>query len=119
MNDRHPDRRHFGPGPWLGGAILICLGLIFLLRNLGVVDIARWWALVFLIPAVVSFNEAWRQRQQTGSFGGRAIGSSVAGVIFVGLTAAFLFGLDWAVFWPVILILVGAAILSGIYWRRN
>jgi hypothetical protein len=119
MSDPTPEHRHHGPTPWLGGTILIVLGLIFLLRNLGIVDIARWWALVFLIPAVVFFNEAWRQRQQAGAFTGRATGSIVAGIIFVGLTAAFLFGLDWGVYWPVILILVGVAALSGVYWRRG
>lgn len=115
MSDQTPDRRH-GATPWLGAAILIVIGVIFLGRNLGWFDIARWWALVFLIPAVASFGQAWRQQQATGSI---SVGPIIGGLIFVALTAAFLFGLDWAVFWPVILILVGLGVLFGMYHRRR
>jgi len=105
--------------PWLAGVILVGLGLIFLFRNLEIFDLEQWWALFFLIPAAASFSDAWRHYRQAGEMKGRAVGSVIAGVLFVILTIAFLFGFDWRTYWPLILILVGIAVLAGAYWRRS
>ena len=41
-------------GSWLTGVILIILGGMFLMRNMGTFDIPlkNWWALFILIPAI-------------------------------------------------------------------
>ena len=68
--ERHAHRHD--ATPWLGGAILVVLGLIFLAQNLGIATLNNWWAIFILIPAVGAFTAAWRQikRKRDGAFRG-------------------------------------------------
>jgi uncharacterized membrane protein len=50
-------QRHAGrPYGWIGGAILILLGGVFLLQNLNIPFLANWWALFILLPAFRGFS---------------------------------------------------------------
>lgn len=113
------EERWGGNGSWIGGAILILLGVVLLARNLGYYLPEHWWALFLLIPAAGSFASAWQLYQRNG---GRptpaARGAFVAGCILVLLTVLFLIDFDWGKYWPVILILLGVAVLTGGMWRR-
>ena len=51
---------------WIGGAILILLGVVFLLQNMGIPFLANWWALFILIPAFWAFVAAWDSYQDNG-----------------------------------------------------
>ena len=113
---RRAERRAHGwGGPWLGGAVLIALGLIFLAQNLNIFVFHNWWALFILIPAVGSLVTAWNIYQANGSqWTAAARGPLVTGVILVLVTATFLFGLSWGLIVPLLLILAGvAALLNG------
>ena len=106
---RRQDRWSSG-GPWIGGVILIVLGVIFLAQNLGAPLPEHWWAVFILIPAFASFSSAWsiyqrNNQQMTAGVRGGILG----GCILVALAAAL---------WPVILILLGIAALGGGLWRR-
>ncbi len=108
-------RAHGWGGSWLGGAILIALGLIFLAQNLNMFVFRNWWALFILIPAVSSLTTAWNIYQANGA---RWTGASrrplITGAILVLITATFLFGLNWGLVVPLLLILAGAgALLNG------
>jgi hypothetical protein len=106
-------------GAWVGGTILIVLGVIFLAQNLGAPLPRNWWAVFILIPAFGSFMSAWTMYQrgnQEVTAGVR--GAILGGCILTALAAAFLFGFDWGKYWPVILILLGIAALGGSLWRR-
>ncbi|MBN1260329.1 MAG: hypothetical protein JXB35_06570 [Anaerolineae bacterium] len=114
---RHTRRRG---GEWMAGAVLILIGLIFLLQNvmgsMPVLD--NWWALFILIPAVGSFSTAWQSYQRHGRLNSGARSSLIAGIAMVIVSAILLFGLDWGTWWPVFLILAGiGALLSGVFRR--
>jgi hypothetical protein len=98
---------------WLGGAILIGVGLILMLQNLGytLINLTNWWALFILLPAIGAFGAAWRSYQVDGRLSMGARSSLVGGLILVLIAAIFLFGLDWGLLGPVVIILAGAGLL--------
>jgi hypothetical protein len=107
---QHRTRRH--SGGWAGGAILIGLGLLLLLQNLGGLQFENWWALFILIPAIGGLGAAWSNYQEAGGRLTRQVRSSLFGaLILILVTAIFLFSLDWFIFGPLLLILGGGAIL--------
>jgi hypothetical protein len=107
-----------GGGAWVGGTILIVLGVLLLLNNLGFYLPRHWWALFLLIPAFGSFASAWSMYRSAGSATAPVRGAFVGGCILVLLTGLFLIDFEWGKYWPVILILLGVAVLGGSVWRR-
>jgi hypothetical protein len=102
------------PGAWITGLILIALGTLFLLRNAGTFNIPfkNWWALFILIPAIGSFDSALRMYRYAGNtWTAPARGSMLVALVLIFVTATFLFGLSWAYFGPILIILVGIGIL--------
>jgi hypothetical protein len=100
-------------GAALGGLILIVLGATFLLQSLGLLGRQfHWWALFILIPALSSF---WAAGMAVVRGGGRftaaARGSLGGGLIILTVALMFLLGLDWSRWWPLMLIVPGAAII--------
>lgn len=116
MND--DDRRHTS-GPWIGGGILIALGVIFLLQQMGYSLPSNWWAIFIAIPAVAALVSAWRAYQRQGTLGGPARGALVSGVILAIIAIALLFNVNLGNIWPILLILLGIVVIGGAYWRRG
>jgi hypothetical protein len=111
-----PPRQH--RGGWIAAAVLIVVGVVFLIKNLGWSDWSfdNWWALFILIPAVGSFGNAWSSYVSAGRRLNAATGRSVMfGLLFVAITVIFLFD-AWDKAWPVILIIIGLGMVFG--WRR-
>lgn len=109
-----PKHRSGGGEGWIAGVVLLVIGLIFLLRNLGfnVVPFQNWWALFILIPAVGSFATAYRMYQANGHRMTDGVrGPFIGGLILSMVAAVFLLGLSWAVIWPVFLIIAGVGAL--------
>lgn len=105
-------RRRSGRSGWVGGAILILLGLIFLFQNFGALRFANWWALFILIPAIGSFGNAWNSYQNSGGhLTTAARGSLIGGFVLVLITLAFLFSVNVSIYWPIFLILGGLVLL--------
>ena len=109
--------RYAGGGTWGAGLVLIALGALFMLQNMGALVMHNAWALLILIPAAGSFATA------VGAFrlnGGRMTatvrGSVSGGLILVAITAFFLFDLDLGKWWPVLLILAGVGALVNAAW---
>lgn len=103
-------------GAWIGGAILIVIGVLFLLQNWVVISLENWWALFILIPAVGAFGAAWRSYEDAGgrlTASGR--GSLIGGLILTMITAIFLFNLDWGILGPILIILVGFGLLLNAF----
>lgn len=106
---------------WLGGLIIIVIGVAFLLRNFGWVEwplFENWWAIFILIPALASLGNAWRSYQVQGHLTGEVIGSLIGGCTLLLVALVFLLQLNWGAIWPVFLILAGLGILlRGMFSR--
>ncbi len=106
-------RQWRGNNGWIGGAILILLGVIFLLQNAGIFFAQNWWAVFILIPALGSLWTAYTLYRNTGEPGSPPfIGSLVIGVLLLLLALGLLFGIDAGFFLPVALILGGIGVLA-------
>ena len=127
MSDQHGepdgDRRDRGKmsenAAWIGGGLLILLGLIFLAENFGYPVPENWWAVFILLPGLFAFNTAWtiyrrNNRQVTAS----ARGALISGLILTALALALFFDFDFGRYWPVILIALGVAVIAGNFWRK-
>jgi hypothetical protein len=99
-------------GAWVGGVVLIVIGVIFLLQNTIGFSLENWWALFILIPALSSFERAYRLYQEDGRLSGRARGQAVSGIIFSVIALAFLVG-GFGSWWPVLLIIGGLVVLAN------
>lgn len=109
---RHDMMGHgFGGFP-IGGIVIIGIGVIFLLGNFGFHLPPHWWAVLLLVPAVGLLVTAIRFYRADSSFNGRAMGPAIGGVILLAMALAIFFGLNWGLFWPIVLIAVGAAIIA-------
>jgi hypothetical protein len=98
--------------PWLGGAILIGIGVILLLQNTGLMILNNWWALFIMIPAVGSFGTAYGLYRNAGNrLTYAARGSLIGGMVLTLITCFFLFDLSSGLFWPILLIVAGAGLL--------
>ena len=97
---------------WIGGAVLIVIGVVFLLQNISGIDLGNWWALFILIPALGSLATAWRIYQTHGRLTSAARGPLVGGFILLLVAAIFLFNLDWGKVWPLFLIIAGVGVLA-------
>ncbi len=110
--------RYAGGGAWVAGVVLIALGGLFMLQNMGMVAVHNAWALLILIPAAGSFATAFgAYRVNGGRLNAMARGSIISGLIFVAITAFFLYDLNWATWWPVLLILAGVGALANAMFR--
>lgn len=113
--------RYDRSGAWVGAAVLIALGVIFLLRNAGVSlpVLDNWWALFILIPAVTSFSRAARIYQRNGHRVDRGVRSALfGGFVLTLVSLAFLLSAQWRIIWPIFLILAGlSALITAIMAR--
>lgn len=96
---------------WIPGVVLIALGVLFLFDNAFGVELDNWWALFILIPAVVNLNNAWRRYRRAGRWTSSARSALTGGLLIGTVALIFLFELSWSLFWPVLLIILGAGIL--------
>lgn len=96
---------------WIGGVILIVLGVVFLLQSMRGFYLNNWWALFILIPAFGSFADAWNAYRQNGRVSRRVRGALVSGCVFLLITATFLFNWNWGLVLPVLLIIWGVTLL--------
>jgi len=119
MMPEQPSRRKDKNGmPWMGGVVLIIIGVVFLLRQVSGFRLDNWWALFILIPAVGSFSSAWRAYENADrKFTATVRGSLIGGLIMVLVAVIFLFNLNWALFFPAILILSGIGLLASSFFQ--
>jgi hypothetical protein len=103
-----------GHKPWGMGLILIAVGVALLASNTVGLHLTNWWALFILIPAVSSIRKGFAIREETGHYPKPAREAFGWGVVLLLAASMFLFGVDWSVFWPVMLIGVGiSAIINN------
>jgi hypothetical protein len=100
--------RHYG---WIAGVMLILLGGIFLLQNMGYMSMTNWWALFILIPAFFMFIAAWESYQVNDRLTRGGAFSLAWGCIFTFIALVFLLNIDLGLFWPLLLIAGGVVFL--------
>jgi len=98
---------------WLVGIILIVLGGLFLMRTMRTdIPLTNWWALFILIPAFGSFSAAWRMyREADNRLTIAARSSLLVGLVLTFITFMFLFEISWTYVGPILIIVVGVAII--------
>jgi len=109
-------RRHSRRGrTWVGGAILIGLGLYFLAENFLSIRIDNWWAFFILIPAAGAFANAWNDYREAGGRLTRPVrGSILGGIVLTMVAVTFLLNLNWGLVGPLLLILAGLGLLFNV-----
>lgn len=108
--------RHWHGVP-VGGIVVLAIGVVLLMGNFGFHLPPRWWAALILIPAVAALVSAIRFYRIDGGGSARVTASAIGGLVLLALALALFFGVNWGLFWPVILILVGIGMVSRSYWR--
>jgi hypothetical protein len=98
---------------WIPGIILIVVGAVLLLRNIFNFEFDNWWAFFILIPAISNFVSAYELYRRTGEFSKGVRSRLVWGLIPALIAFGFLFGINWGLFWPAMLIIGGLALLLG------
>ncbi len=95
--------------------VLIVAGLIFLIQNFNIGVHLNWWAIFIFIPVAASFGSALNGLRQSGRFDQNVAGN-LGSVVMVGTIATMLLlGLDWSLWWPLVIIAGGASIfINGI-----
>jgi hypothetical protein len=98
-------------GAWVGGAVLIAVGILLLLQTLTSLSLEKWWSLILLIPAAGAFANSWRIYQRSDHLSAAARASLLGGILLTMVTAIFLLDLDWTIFGPILIILGGLGLL--------
>ena len=99
-----------------GGLILILLGVLFLLSEMGRIGWSDWWA-YFLVGLGAIFIVEALLKATTAEGRKGASGKVIAGLILIVIGGAHLVGFqEW---WPLILIAVGVGVLiSGLIRQK-
>lgn len=99
---------------WFGGAVLIIVGLAFMLWNFNIpyIQKSNWWALFILIPIVAILDDIYRIAISDAMGKAGRIASKVVGLfILSAVMVIFLFGINLGMYWPVLLIVAGLVFL--------
>ena len=102
-------------GPIIGGGILIWLGISFYLQQIGYFPSGNWWAffivgigLILILLGILLYSRSRRP----------VIGYFIGGGILVLIGLSFLYN-SLGNLWPLILVLIGIAILASAFTARR
>ncbi|MAT99727.1 MAG: hypothetical protein CL608_21515 [Anaerolineaceae bacterium] len=111
--ERRADRQAGGLG-WMAGLVFIVIGGLYLLHDFGFIPtFANWWALFLLLPGLGTLSAAiGAYRRNGGQWTMAVTGPFIGGLLFVGMTAVFLFELNYSWLWPLFLIAAGLLLLA-------
>ena len=100
----------------IAGLLLVLLGIAFLLQTSGTIFIPleNWGVLFIFIPAITAFDRAYRvYRNASNQLTAQALGAALVGFVLLLVMGVVLFNLNWAIYGPVLIILVGLGLLSS------
>lgn len=93
-----------------GAFILLLIVLIVFIQRTNLTWLKNWWALLFLIPAIGSFNNVYTELKNKRGFT-FSLASNLMGIIFpIVICVIFLINLQWNLTLPVIIVLAGLAL---------
>lgn len=118
--ERRADRQEGGL-VWVAGLVLIAVGVLYFLHDFGYLPtFTNWWALFLLLPAVGTLSAARGAYQRNGGhWTFEVAGPFIGGLLFLGLTAVFLFDLNYGWLWPLFLIAAGLLLIAAPMLSRN
>jgi hypothetical protein len=112
-SDETTPRRGMQPrrgGIWWG-LVLVAIGAIFLLQNIGAIsEHFNWWAVFILVPALSALSGAWFAFERSKRFDAAVRSALGGGLIILTVALMFMFGVDWNRWWPLMLIVPGFTI---------
>ncbi|MGB9659511.1 MAG: hypothetical protein ACPLY9_03175 [Nitrososphaerales archaeon] len=103
--------------PYLGGLILIWLGVAFYMAQMNYISWAHWWAYFIFGLGIILIVQAGI-RYATPAYKGSAIGSFIGGLVLIIIGLSGIMGVGkW---WSLILIAIGIiVIVSGVIAARR
>jgi hypothetical protein len=112
--DRIEARRGGRRNTWIFGAVLAAAGVILLIQNTTHLDLYNWEPLLLLIPAVALLVRGVNQLQVSeGKLTSHARGSLIASFVFFVITAVLFFNLDTNIYGPILLVIIGLALVAN------
>lgn len=100
----------------IGAYILIGIGVVLLLSQLGIGLDFNWWAIFIALPGLAMLRNAYNARQQSGELSSNDLVQGGIGIFLVVMAASFLLDINvgflWNL-WPLALIAVGVAMIFG------
>jgi predicted membrane protein len=111
-----PEKHFLSTGGLVFGLVVIALGVLFTLENLGVVEageILRWWPAALLAYGLARLTGLWCRRNFTAG-----LILTLIGAVFLLYEIGFLWNDPWD-FWPVILIILGASMVTKALRRER
>jgi len=120
-DDRY-ERRHGWWGSLACGLAVILVGVVFLLRNLGLplpfLGLHHWWALFIVLGAVPLLAQAADSYRKTGRMDKAVLHPLLCALAVLLVAAFFLLDLDWGVWWPLFVIYGGVWTMAGVGRRK-
>jgi hypothetical protein len=114
---RHGRRHHHGGISGIGaGVFLLLLGILLFLANQGILAWDKWWQFLIIGLGIILLIDGLI-RYQKDSAREIKIGRLIVAIILIGVGIAFLVGN--ATWWPLVIILVGVAVIIGGLLRRD
>lgn len=108
---------------WVSAAVVIALGVLFLIVNLGYhlpfLDEANWWAWFILIAAAWPVAEAVECYRRLGHWDATVWHALLPALGIVLVALFFILPLSWARWWPLFVILGGLYMLDGHHHDRR
>lgn len=104
-----PERKETFNGTWIVGAIFIGVGIIWVLRNFGQIDLSlrEWWPLILIGVGLISMVN----HKNFFSFSGWLL-ISMGGIFLLTTNEIIEWNFIWR-FWPAVLIIIGISIVFG------
>jgi hypothetical protein len=101
--------------------VFIAIGVLYLLHQFDIMPtFTNWWALFLLLPGVGVLSAALgAYRQSGGQWTAEVTGLFIGGLLFVLMTAVFLFELNYGWIMPIILIGAGLLMLIRPFFGQN
>ncbi len=94
----------------MAGGTLLIVGLVFTAVNLlGIGQFENWWSGFILLPAILFFGLGRTMWSGNGRFAFLPRLSTGLGLIIATTAFMFLFGLNWEVWWPLMIVMPGVA----------
>jgi hypothetical protein len=114
---RYGRRHHQGGISGIGaGVFLLLLGSLLFLANQGILPWDKWWQFLIIGIGIIMLVDSLVRYQKDSAREVR-IGRPIVAIILIGVGIAFLVGnASW---WPLVIILVGVAVIVGGLLRRG